>query len=209
MRACRSSWSPRTQNSFVSVKGAISFHRVFSHVSLSSNMDTPRPSNCCFWVPPWGGSRVSSGELPAVLPLEHICLLMYIKYTNIRPNDDIWQRAARLALYSPASPLYWPQPLGAIRASRLSSAAIRANPPSFLFFFFASSSLFSLVPGCFQEQQKTTGLQAGLFTPPFSSGRRTAILGAPSFLAASLPLSKPRCLYLAHLCLCVINRWKL
>lgn len=46
-----------------------------------------------------------------------------------------------LALYSPplAAPLYWPQPLGAIRASRLSSTAIRCPPslplPSFSPFF--------------------------------------------------------------------------
>lgn len=148
-------------------------------------MDTQRPSDCCFWGPPWGGSRVSSGKIPAVLPLEHICLLMYIKYTNLRPNDDIWQRAARLALYSPASPLYWPQPLGAIRASRLSSAAIRANPPhSFFFVFFSSLSRSWLFSGAAENHRAPS---RPLHPPPFSSGRRTAILGAPSFLAASLP----------------------
>ena len=191
MRACRSSWSPRTQNSFVSVKGAISFHRVFSHVSLSSNMDTPRPSNCCFWVPPWGGSRVSSGELPAVLPLEHICLLMYIKYTNIRPNDDIWQRAARLALYSPASPLYWPQPLGAIRASRLSSAAIRANPPSFLFFFLRLL-LFSLsFLVVFRSSRKPQGSKQASSPPPSRLGEGRPYLEPPLFWLLPSPSPSP------------------
>lgn len=122
------------------------------------------------------------------LVTRHICSLMCVHLTyHIRAGDDIWQSltAAPLALCSCSSPGHWPQPLGAIRASHLSSAARRACPP----FFHFPLLVFRSRP----EQQKTTALQQ-----------------APPPSAALLPLLQTQmCIYLAQICPCVINRRKL
>lgn len=85
-------------------------------------------------VPPRGGRGFLSGK-----PSRHIWfILLCVHYTvnTARANDDIWQRAnATLpALFPLSSPPYWPQPLGAIRVSRMSCTAIRARPSPIQFF---------------------------------------------------------------------------
>lgn len=140
---------------------------------------------------------------------------------TIRANDDIWQRANPTLL-----PLHPPPPK--ILSSVLTTTAgsnhsitselhCNKSPPLPLFLFFLCLLLFSSLSFLFffffrnePEQQKTTGhQQASKLSPPPSSGRRTAKLGAPSFWFLPSPRYRPRCIYLAHLCFCVINIWKL
>lgn len=120
-----------------------------------------------------------------------------------------------LALYSPplTAPLYWPQPLGAIRASRRSSTAVRCPPLLPLPSFSPFSLFFSFFPGCFQKQASATEnhrAPAGLLTlstPLARVWKKRGRTLSPLFSVASL--FRPTCIYLAHLCFCIINRWKL
>lgn len=72
-----------------------------------------------------------------------------------------------LALYSPplTAPLYWPQPLGAIIASRRSSTAVRCPPLLPLPSFSPFSLFFSFFPGCFQKQASATEKPQGSSRP--------------------------------------------
>lgn len=138
-----------------------------------------------------------------------VSLCVYTIYT-MRPMTTSGKELTLLLLHcTPSSSplLYCPQPLGAIRASRLSTAAIRANPPSSFFCASCSSLSFLVVFRSRPQQQKNHRAPAGLSTlstpPCLCLGEGQPHSEPPSFLASP---SLQAQIYLAHFCLSVINR---
>lgn len=164
-----------------------------------------------FWVLPWGGVDfvvLTPSSASSWVDTSVPWCVDIIYRNNIRANKDIWQRAnpARLALLSPPLLLLLSWVLTTTAGSNQSVTSElccnKSQPPP--------PSIFSL-PRCFRsrpQQQKTTGLQKAS-PPPSLSGQRTAILAALLFGCLLLPRQTQMHIYLAHLCFCVINRWKL
>lgn len=133
---------------------------------------------------------------PETSASRRVCVTSTVAYRTTRgPRDDIWRRVNPAPLAPRcccccccSSPRRRPQPLGAIRASRLSSAAARAAPFSSIF-----PSLFSA---------------AGPFSQPEKRKNHSAPAGPLHPLAVLLPLLRTQIwIYLAQICPCVISVW--